>query len=91
MTLPTGTRRLFPGAEPELDASDNELLERLLEDGDRHDLGWLTEQVSESRLAEWLESRGARRLSDRSRAFWSLVLNVPLSPRSETSQELWLL
>lgn len=92
MSLPEGVRRLFGHLPP--DATDPErheaeLIERLLENGDRADLEWLAARVPERRLAAWLEERGGRRLSDRSRAFWSLLLDRPARARSDTARALW--
>lgn len=84
---PEATRRLLPGHEsnPGLPF----LIARLLEDGDAADLGWLTGNVPESELASWLESRGGRQLSVRSRAFWELVLDRRAGPEAPARRELW--
>lgn len=92
MNLPEAARRLFPNGlsdELSLELAEAAILERLLEDGDRDDLRWLTAQVSEQRLARWVSERGARQLSDRSRAFWSLVLSLPAEARRAKGHELW--
>ena len=89
MSLPAASRRLFAHLADGTEPSENEVIERLLENGDRADLAWLTRRVPEERLASWLRARGTRRLSDRSRAFWSLVLGEPLEDRPEISRELW--
>lgn len=80
MRAASALRRLFS----ELADGDLERLEptpfvigRLLEEGDRSDLGWLCGAVEETALVSWLEARGSRQLSRRSRAFWSLLLSVP--------------
>jgi hypothetical protein len=90
--LPAGARRHFahlPAVVPDAERHSMEVIERLLENGDRRDLAWLVGNVSEDQLAAWMRERGARRLSDRSRAFWSLVLDLPLEPRPDAAKELW--
>ncbi|MES1243563.1 MAG: hypothetical protein ABUT39_18290 [Acidobacteriota bacterium] len=89
MELPEETRRLFPGyAEADLGASPL-LIGRLLEDGDSHDLAWLCRTVPEAELALWLEARGGRQLSVRSRAFWEVVLGREAGPVAESGSALW--
>jgi hypothetical protein len=62
---------------------------RLLEDGDGADLAWLCEAVPEEELAAWLERRGGRKLSRRSRAFWEIVLDRRAGPAAESGDLLW--
>lgn len=92
MQLPDHARSLLPDFA-ELPTADGELwpslVERLLEDGDRKDLRWLTTALPEERLAEWLDQRGARRLSRRSRAFWSLLLDREASAMPSARADLW--
>lgn len=87
---PEAARRLFPGyAGAELAESLPFLIARLLEDGDEADLRWLTRHVPESDLAAWLESRGGRQLSVRSRAFWEAVLGRPAGAEAPIRKDLW--
>lgn len=75
--LPAATRRLFGGYdEADLRRPEHRafLLERLLEEGDRDDLRWLSSQVPEDELRAFVRRDGGRRLSARSRAFWRLLL-----------------
>lgn len=89
MAIPPGARRLFPGYE-ERDLQGSPLLiARLLEDGDREDLAWLTSAVPEEDLAAWLARHGGRQLSRRSRAFWEVVLGRPAGERPEAGDLLW--
>lgn len=89
MELPEETRRLFPGyAEADLAASSL-LIGRLLEDGDSHDLAWLCRTLPEVELALWLEARGGRQLSVRSRAFWEVVLDRQAGPEAASRSALW--
>jgi hypothetical protein len=84
--VPAATLRLFDGYAPEdLPLNQDFVIERLLESGDRDDLRALTSAVDEQRLGDWLERRGARRLSSRSRRFWQLVLGVELAPFPESN------
>ena len=83
--LPERARRLFPHYEESAlhgEAAAVLLIPRLLEDGDGDDLAWLAATYGEAALAGWLERRGARQLSVRSRAFWELVLGRPAAPGS---------
>lgn len=78
--LPPPTRRLFPDAGS-IDSLDPEahapyLLGRLLEDGDCRDLAWLVRTYGRERLVAWVQERGARQLSHRSRVFWHRVLDL---------------
>lgn len=70
------------------------MLACLLEDGGREDLAALGASLPETALAGWLAQHGARRLSRRSLAFWSVVLDRPdLQPERlpglAVRQELW--
>lgn len=87
MELPPETRRLFPGCD--LKPGLPFVIARLLEDGDEADLRWLTRHVPESELAAWLESRGGRQLSLRSRAFWEAVLGRRAGGESPIRKDLW--
>lgn len=93
--IPEATRRLFHGyADADLDPSRGGrslLISRLLEDGDSADLAWLCRTIPEEELASWLESRGSRQLSVRSRAFWEVVLGTRAVTLPETPERkaLW--
>ncbi|HVG09958.1 MAG TPA: hypothetical protein VNM67_19810 [Thermoanaerobaculia bacterium] len=89
MEIPQETRRLFPGyADADL-AGLPFLIARLLEDGDEADLRWLTRNVPEADLAAWLEQRGGRQLSIRSRAFWDAVLDRRAGGEVPIRKDLW--
>ena len=62
---------------------------RLLEDGDGEDLRRLVAACGEARLVAWLEERGGRQLSRRSRAFWARVLRSEPSAPAPTAEALW--
>lgn len=90
--LPAATLRLFDGYAPvELVRPEHRgfLIERLLEEGDREDLRWLVTQVGEAELADFFHRAGGRRLSARSRSFWSLVLDsaTPAAPVADSAAE----
>jgi hypothetical protein len=91
--LPEPTRRLFPGyaedTEADLARSAPFVIARLLEDGDSADLAWLCRTVPEPELAAWLERRGGRQLSLRSRAFWEVVLGRPAGGEAPARSALW--
>jgi hypothetical protein len=90
LDIPPETRRLFPGyADADLSAGLPFLIAHLLEDGDEADLRWLTRNVPETELAAWLEQRGGRQLSIRSRAFWEAVLDRPAGGEAPFRKELW--
>ena len=92
MTLPPGTRRLFPGHDEDALAPERGgslLIARLLEDGDGRDLAWLAGLVSEPVLGDWLARHGGRQLSRRSRAFWEVVLGREAGPASPGAGQLW--
>jgi hypothetical protein len=90
LDIPPEIRRLFPGyADADLAAGLPFLIARLLEDGDEADLRWLTRNVPETDLAAWLEQRGGRQLSIRSRAFWEAVLDRPAGGEVPIRKDLW--
>lgn len=95
MQRPAGTRRLFPhwddrgfDLDPDLRAAPF-VISRLLEDGDSADLAWLVATLGEPALAGWLERSGARQLSNRSRAFWEVVLDRPVPSPDPVRSALW--
>lgn len=99
LSLPTSARRLFPDLEVsdqplEMAGSEDLVIRRLLEDGDRQDLTWLFATRGEARIRRWLAERGGRQLSRRSRLYWSRVLGLgpgALAPPSPIHDDLWLL
>lgn len=65
------------------------VIARLLEDGDRADLGWLFGALPEEEIAVWLGEHGARKLSRRSAAYWQVVLGVSSGAPAEIRADLW--
>lgn len=89
VSIPEAARRLFPGyADADLEEGRPFLIARLLEDGDGADLAWLCRTIPETELAAWLESRGGRQLSVRSRSFWEVVLGRKAAAPPER-KDLW--
>ena len=89
MSLPEGTRRLFPHYD---EVGDSLVIARLLEDGDAADLAWLFGRFPEVEIADWLARHGGRLLSARSRAFWEDVLGVSAGsagPAHPEAAALW--
>lgn len=90
--LPAAARRLFPHqppGSPDPRADPEAIVERLLEEGDGADLTWLARRYGEKALGRWLAAHGGRRLSRRSRAFWSLVLATAPAPPADAADALW--
>jgi hypothetical protein len=90
-SAPASARRLFAHYdEAVLGKIDRSfVVGRLLEEGERADLAWLLAQVGEQQLGAWATGPGTRQLSRRSRAFWSVVLD--LEPPVDEENPLWLL
>lgn len=86
LSVPEGTRRLFPHHD---EVGDSLVIARLLEDGDAADLAWLFGRFSETEVADWLSRHGGRLLSARSRAFWEDVLGRPAGPAHPEAAALW--
>ena len=88
---PPGLARHLAGEPLEMTepAARSRLIGRLLEEGDRADLAWLGRQVSRDEISNGFCAHGGRRLSRRSRAFWSAVLAQPLPPPHPLAEALW--
>ena len=88
---PPGLARHLEGEPLDLTepAARSRLIGRLLEEGDRADLAWLAGEIPRGELAEWFRAHGGRRLSRRSRAFWSAVLAQPLPPPHPLAEAIW--
>jgi hypothetical protein len=90
LSVPEGTRRLFPHYdEADLAGDSSMLIARLLEDGDAADLAWLFGKFPETEIADWLSRHGGRLLSSRSRAFWEDVLGRPSGSAHPEAAALW--
>ena len=92
MTLPERTARLF--AHEDLNAltrpeGQGLLIGRLLEEGDGEDLRWLFSQVPAAEAKAWFAVHAGRKLSRRSRAFWSAVLDSAPGPINDGAAALW--
>ena len=90
--LPRVTRRLFSNyanSDQLAAESPDFVIGRVLEEGVSDDLRWLFVRFSEAQIVDWLERRGSRQLSRRSRLFWSLVLMHPVADPPNINQLLW--
>ncbi len=86
--LPAATLRLFDGyPKDQLVAPEARefVIGRLLEEGDRRDLAWLGAEVGQARLRTWVEQRGERQLSRRSRLFWQRVFGLAKPEEAEVA------
>lgn len=91
-SLPTSSHRLFahyPDPHRLPDIAPEFVIARLFEEGDSRDLRWLIRRYPEERLAAWLQRKGARQLSHRSRSFWEIVLNRTASSPAARRGALW--
>jgi TorA maturation chaperone TorD len=91
-SLPKNTQRLFAHYEmadhgPTL--SSGLIITKILEEGDRGDLQWLTHTYGESHLTTWLTEHGDRLLTRRSRSFWRTVLGIQDSTDPIPGESLW--
>jgi hypothetical protein len=90
--LPPGVaRRLTPGVAIDLDdpAGRSAVIGLLLEDGDRNELAWLASTFERGELHRWFVRHGGRRLSRRSRAFWSATFDLPAPKAPWIAREIW--
>jgi len=89
--LPAAVRRHLPGEA--IDWSDprgrSRVIGVLLERGDREALGWLGRELDAETLANWCEAHAVRRLTRRSRAFWTLALGRPQPSPDPAAEALW--
>lgn len=85
------TLRHFPDGIPDPATVEGRgaLLARLLEDGDREDLRALATLVGRDAIAAWVARHGRRRLSRRSRAFWSTAFALETPAASPAAEALW--
>lgn len=65
------------------------LVASLLEEGTRAELAWLRSVIDDAELARWVEGHGTRRLSRRSRAFWSRLFRVSPPMPDALTRSLW--
>ena len=67
----------------------NLVIARVLEEGNRGELAWLAGEVGRDAIAAFVRDLGGRKLSGRSRRFWSRALQVDSSPLPSLAEELW--
>lgn len=65
------------------------VLAEILESGDRADLAWLAAAVGRDAIAAFVTARGGRKLSARSRRFWSRALALPEPAPHPLAEQLW--
>jgi hypothetical protein len=89
--LPAATGRHFPEGTPDPATPEGRgaLLARLLEDGDRDDLAALAAAVGRDAMATWVARHARRRLSRRSRAFWTAVFELEAPAAEPVAEALW--
>ena len=84
MSFVAPARTIDPG-------SRNLTITRILEEGDRSDLAWLTRELGREAIAAFVRERGGRKLSARSRRFWCRALGIADTepPRHPLAEQLW--
>jgi hypothetical protein len=89
--LPAATLRHFPDGAPDPATAEGRgaLIARLLEDGDRADLRALVATVGRDAIAAWVARHSKRRLTRRSRAFWTTVFELETPPADRAAEALW--
>jgi hypothetical protein len=65
------------------------VMAEILEAGGRSDLAWLAHEFGREAIAAFVRERGGRKLSARSRRFWSRALGVPEPPPHPLAEQLW--
>ncbi|MEO8196787.1 MAG: hypothetical protein ABI689_08700 [Thermoanaerobaculia bacterium] len=69
--------------------SCNLVMAQILEEGDRADLAWLAREVGRETLATFVREHGGRKLSARSRRFWSRALGLVEPAPNPLAEQLW--
>ncbi|MEO7794712.1 MAG: hypothetical protein ABIV06_08035 [Thermoanaerobaculia bacterium] len=64
-------------------------LAQILEEGDRADLAWLAREVGCEAVIAFVRERGGRKLSARSRRFWSRALGLAEPVAHPLAEQLW--
>ncbi len=66
------------------------LIERVLAYGDRRELRWLFDRYGRTRISEWVQRLGARRLPWRRHNLWCVLLGLPPARRLRLEeQQIW--
>lgn len=65
------------------------LLAEILESGDRAGIAWLAGEVGRDAIVAFVTERGGRKLSARSRRFWSRALGVREPAPHPLAELLW--
>ncbi len=90
--LPESVVRLLWDVDP--DAIDLRrdralIMERVMSRGTWEAMQWLRRQYSHEDLAEFVRTRGVRRLSPRDLAYWALVTGVEVPSRAGGGRPSW--
>ncbi len=65
------------------------VIARLLEEGNRNELAWLAAAMGREEIAAFVREHGGRKLSARSRRFWSRALRIQSSAPHPLAEGLW--
>lgn len=65
------------------------MIAQILEAGDRADLAWLARELGPATIAAFVRERGGRKLSARSRRFWSRALGLAEPEPNPLAEQLW--
>jgi hypothetical protein len=77
--LPNGVRRLLWDVDPaslDGDRHRNFLLDRILEYGDMETVRWAEKTYGREGIRDYFLTRGQRVLSNKTRAYWRLILKL---------------
>lgn len=69
--------------------SRNLVIAQILEEGDSADLAWLARALGRETIAAFVHDRGDRKLSARSRRFWSRALGLAEPAPHPLAEQLW--
>lgn len=90
--LPESIVQLLWDVDPQsidLDRDRALIMERVMSRGTWQAMQWLRRQYSREDLAEFVRTRGVRRLSPRDLAYWALVTDVDVPSRPGGGRPSW--
>lgn len=91
-SLPASVTRLLWDVEPDsidLDRDRALVMERVMSRGTWDAMQWLRARYSREQLAEFVRTRGIRRLSPRDLAYWALITDVDVPSRAGSGRPSW--